>query len=828
MRIFARQPLTYFLCLIYILLPPKYSKIFAMAVKKSDLYRSLWDGCDKLKGGMDASQYKDYVLTMLFIKYVSDKYAGKTHAEVAVPAGASFGDMLKLKGKSDIGDQINKKIIAPLEQKNNLSGMPDFNDDLKLGSGKEKTERLSELIDIFNRPELDMASNRAEDDDLLGDAYEYLMRHFATESGKSKGQFYTPAEVSRLIAQILLSFSKNAPLGKTTFYDPACGSGSLLLKMRAFAGRGSLYGQEKDASNAVLANMNMILHGVPTAEIKQGNTLASPKFLDPVELKTFDYVAANPPFSDKSWSTGVEKDNDPYGRFDMGTPPPKQGDYAYLLHIVASMKPRGKGACILPHGVLFRGNAEAGIRKNLIKRGYIRGIVGLPPNLFYGTTIPACIVLLDKENSGSRRGVFFVDASAGYVKDGNKNRLREMDIRRIADAVAGEKDIPQYARMVSTADIHRNDYNLNVPRYIDSIPPEDVHSIDGHLNGGVSVADIESPLLAPYWKEFTKLRGQLFEPLRDSFLNPMVESAQVSAIVVQDKQYQAFSKTMRDTFGQWRGAHNAYLRGLEKNCVPKNVIKKLGDSILSSYQKMPLLDHYAAYEVLMQLWGKNMSDDCYLIAANGWVAKPESLRDKKNKEIGWECDLVPKQLVKARYFAKEQKLLDDLQKQAAGLSAERMALEEEHSDDEGLLADMEKINKQNVKTRLKEIAQSSDTADFGKEEKVLNEWLNLKNKEAEIAQKIKRQNDELDKKTRAHYDSLTKDEIKELVINDKWFSALEQSIQELTDRIRDDFCERLRMLCERYKTKLSDLEKAAAGYERKVNKHLRQMGFSRA
>jgi type I restriction enzyme M protein len=421
-----------------------------MALKKSELYSSLWQSCDELRGGMDASQYKDYVLVLLFIKYVSDKYAGVPFAPITIPPGASFKDMVALKGKSDIGDQIKKRIIAPLANANKLSDMPDFNDATKLGSGKEMVDRLTNLIAIFENRSLDFSRNRADGDDILGDAYEYLMRHFATESGKSKGQFYTPAEVSRIIAQII-GIRTAKTTNDTTVYDPTCGSGSLLLKVGDEASANvTLYGQEKDAATSGLARMNMILHNNPTALIVQGNTLADPKYRDGDTLKTFDYVVANPPFSDKRWSNGIDPLNDPYERFQpFGAPPAKQGDYAYLLHIVRSLKSTGKGACILPHGVLFRGNAEGDIRRALIRKGYIKGIIGLPPNLFYGTGIPACIVVVDKQDAHTRKGIFMIDASTGFMKDGPKNRLRAQDIHKIVDVFNKRIDVPKYSRMVS-------------------------------------------------------------------------------------------------------------------------------------------------------------------------------------------------------------------------------------------------------------------------------------------------------------------------------------------------------------------------------------------
>ena len=356
---------------------------------------------------MDASQYKDYVLTLLFMKYVSDKYAGSDDfADITVPPGGSFADMVALKGTKEIGEGIYK-IICKLADANDylLKGVidqADFNDESKLGKGKEMQDRLTKLVGIFEG--LDFRANRAHGDDLLGDAYEYLMRHFATQSGKSKGQFYTPAEVSRIMAQVI-GIGPDTRRDQTV-YDPTCGSGSLLIKAADEAPNGlTIYGQEMDVATQTMARMNMILHGRVAAEIKPDNTLASPQFTDgPGRLKRFDFAVANPPFSMKAWSNGLNPANDEYRRFEYGEPPAKNGDYAYLLHLVASLNSTGKGAIIMPHGVLFRGNREAGIRRNLVRRGWIKGVIGLPANLFYGTGIPACIVVIDKENALAARG----------------------------------------------------------------------------------------------------------------------------------------------------------------------------------------------------------------------------------------------------------------------------------------------------------------------------------------------------------------------------------------------------------------------------------------
>lgn len=342
-----------------------------MALKKTEIYSTLWASCDELRGGMDASQYKDYVLTMLFMKYVSDKFKGDTFGDIVVPEGGSFDDMVRLKGDKEIGEKIDK-IIGALAEANDLKGVidvADFNDEEKLGKGKEHVDRLSKLVGIFEG--LDLSGNRADGDDLLGDAYEYLMRHFATESGKSKGQFYTPSEVSRILAKII-GISADTPMD-AKIYDPACGSGSLLLKASDEAPHGlTIYGQEIDSATTALAKMNMILHGAAGADIYKGNTLASPQFVEGSKLKTFDFAVANPPFSNKNWASGLNPEADEFGRFTWGIPPEKNGDYAFLLHIIKSLKSTGIGAVILPHGVLFRGNAEAHIRQNLIKQGRIR------------------------------------------------------------------------------------------------------------------------------------------------------------------------------------------------------------------------------------------------------------------------------------------------------------------------------------------------------------------------------------------------------------------------------------------------------------------------
>jgi type I restriction enzyme M protein len=798
-----------------------------MAIKKSELYSSLWASCDELRGGMDASQYKDYVLVMLFIKYISDKWAGQPYATITVPEGASFKDMVALKGKIDIGDQINKKIIAPIAESNKLKDMPDFNNVIKLGSGKDMVDRLTNLIAIFENSALDFSKNRAEGDDILGDAYEYLMRHFATESGKSKGQFYTPAEVSRTMAKII-GINKANTSADTTVYDPTCGSGSLLLRVGDEAqSKVTLYGQEKEAATAGLARMNMILHNNPTAEIKQGNTLAKPLFEENSNLKTFDYVVANPPFSDKRWSNGLNlPDDNPYKRFSgYGIPPSKNGDFAYLLHIVRSIKRHGKGAIILPHGVLFRGNAEAKIRQNLIKKGYIKGIIGLPANLFYGTGIPATIILIDKENAYNRKAIFMIDAGKGFIKDGNKNRLREQDIRKISDVFNAQKETPGYSRMVSVAEIEENEYNLNIPRYIDSQETEDIQDIEAHLLGDIPNRDIEA--LNNFWEVYPNLKSILFETSkRVGYSKLKIEKDQIKQSIFEYPEFVVFSNEMDRLFYTWGTENTEYLKSLDKDNKPKEVIHQLSENLLERYTNKALIDKYDIYQHLMTFWNEIMQDDCYIISADGWKAETYRIivENKKKKEVykGWTCDLVLKELVINRYFQIEKQAIEKLEAEKESIIAELTELEEEHSGEEGYFAELEKINKANIQKRLKELKCETDSAE---EAKILQSYLGLLTKQTDTNKKIKDAEKELDEKLYAKYPTLTENEVKTLVVDDKWMQTIEKEVKSEIHNISQRLTNRIKELAERYEIPLPEIDQKVIGLESKVNAHLEKMGF---
>lgn len=826
-----------------------------MALRKSDLYSSLWASCDELRGGMDASQYKDYVLFMLFIKYITDKYGNSTDfaPPVTIPRGASFKDMLDLRGKSDVGDKINTQVIAPLVQANARlarSDFPDFNDSNKLGEGKDKVDKLTNLINIFARPQLDLSQNRAEHDDILGDAYEYLMRHFATESGKSKGQFYTPAEVSRIIASVI-GISPENTKASTTAYDPTCGSGSLLLKVAAEAGKHiTLEGQEKDVTTAGLARMNMILHDFPTANIVSGNTLAAPRFKDGEQLRTYDYVVANPPFSDKTWTTGLTPSNDPFQRFAWGEPPPKQGDYAYLLHIIRSLKGAGKGACILPHGVLFRGGAEATIRQQLVRSGYLKGIIGLPANLFYGTGIPACIVVLDKENAAGRKGVFMIDASKGFRKDGPKNRLREQDIHKIVDTFTRQAETLRYARMVLLDEIAdpKNGFNLNLPRYIDSTEPEDLQDIDGHLRGGIPEHDLDA--LGTYWKVLPSVRGVLFEAFdktggRPGYARMKPVLTEVKPAIFGHAEFAAFQQKATKLFADWRKATMPRLTGFGKDGHPKALIETIAEDLLAAFRLAPLLDAYDIYQHLMDYWAETMQDDAYLIAAGGWVkgAQPREIAQvkAKNNKLTWpephdylkgkrrfKSDLVPAPILVARYFAAELDAIAALDSQLAALEQQLDEMREENSGEEGLLAeviegdgDKQKIAAKAVKARLKEIGKDPLYAD---ERAALEAYADLLEQQSEAKDRRKSAQEDLDRKIDAKYPKLTEAEIKTLVVDDKWMARLSAAVKDELDRVSQTLTGRICELAERYATPLPTLTEEVETLTARVEEHLKEMG----
>jgi type I restriction enzyme M protein len=809
-----------------------------VAIKKSDIYRSLWDSCDQLRGGMDASLYKDYILTLLFVKYVSDR-AGKPDALIDVPEGCSFKDLKKLRGTKDIGEKIDTA-IASIAEVNGLKNVIDrayFNDAEKFGRGQKMVTTLTSLINIFSREELNFSSNRADGDDILGDAYEYLMRNFATESGKSKGQFYTPAEVSRVVASVAGVDRASSP--KQTVYDPTCGSGSLLLKAADAANvELTMYGQEFDITTRGLAKMNMIMHGREDAEIAQGDVIGEPHFkASDTELQTFDFVVANPPFSTKVWSSGLTNDNK-FGRFDLGMPPEKNGDFAFLLHILGSMKATGSGAVILPHGVLFRGNKESELREKILKRGYIKAIIGLPANLFYGTGIPASIIVLDKSGACADRRVYMIDASRGFTKDGNKNRLRDRDIHKITDAYTREAKIKGYSRLVPYAEIRRNDFNLNIPRYIDGSDPEDLQDIEAHLKGGVPNRDID--LLAEFWDVMPGVRATLFGPNpRAGYSDPLIEPEEVRTTIRNHPEFGAFRDRVHAILDGWAGQNAPLMDGIQIGDKPKDLIHTIAEDMLTRFAEAPLIDQYEAYQRLMSYWAETLQDDVFIIAHEGWEAAKELREARKEvdgKKVKWleeadltvnkvrlVADVIPPRLIVARFFPDMQLALDDAQAKAEELGREIEEMVEEHGVEGGLLADSlteaGKLTAASVKARMKSGEAEPEEA------KLLKQVVKLMTAETAAKKAVKEAEEALTEATLKKYPELTEEEIRTLVVDDKWLTDIAELIEAEIEARTEQLTARVRVLTERYGHTLPEVTEEMVTLEARVSHHLTAMGF---
>lgn len=490
---------------------------------KKDIEDVLWRACDTFRGKIDSSRYKDYILSMLFVKYLSDVYKEKLETYIKQYDGderrveramsrerfkldenSTFDYLYSKRNDNNIGEKINLA-LSSIEEHNSgkLRGVfraIDFNSTVDFGEVKEKNATLRNLLDDFK--DLDLKPSQLDTADIIGDAYEYMIATFASDAGKKGGEFFTPSQVSRLVSMLV------QPKENDRIYDPTCGSGGLLLKAykQVPSGKVAIYGQEKNQQTWALCTMNMFLHGVDDAKIWQGDTLSNPKNLENDQLMKFQAVVANPPFSLDKWDSGFLADEpedkngkkkmtaslDTYNRFELGVPPTSKGDYAFILHMLASLDAQcGRMAVVLPHGVLFRGASEGKIRKQLIEMNLLDAVIGLPANLFYGTGIPACILVFKKNRNN--QDVLFIDASAdgNFEKGKNQNILRDSDIERIFNTYIARENIDKYSYVATFDEIKENDFNLNIPRYVDTFEEEDLINIDEVKN---NIENIENEL----------------------------------------------------------------------------------------------------------------------------------------------------------------------------------------------------------------------------------------------------------------------------------------------------------------------------------------------
>lgn len=833
-----------------------------MAVKKSELYSLLWEACNKLRGGVEPARYKDYVLVLLFFKYVSDRYKGERRSEFTIKQGASFDELIDAKYTPDVAETVDT-ILQKFLEDNGLSGsLPDvsFNNPDELGTGKELVDKVSGLIAVFENPAIDFRSNRASGDDIIGDAYEYFMMKFAQESGKSKGQFYTPSEVSRIIARLIgIGDIKPSLTKKWTLYDPAAGSGSLLIRAADEAptdasGKSivSIFGQEKDHATAGLAKMNFILHQKGTGEIVKGNTLSSPGYLDEFDqLRKFDFIVMNPPFSDKSWSDGIKTSDDKYKRFDgYGIPPEKNGDYAWFLHVLKSLNPDGKAGIILPHGVLFRGNTEETIRIEILNKKYIKGIVSLPANLFYGTGIPACIVIIDKENADSREGIFLIDASQDFKKDGNKNRLREQDIERIVQTFLNQVEIPGYSRFVRYEDVvKKNGGNLNVPRYIQKIDAALPQNIAAHLRGGIPRTDIES--IDKLWRISPALKEKIFtctDPKQGIYQLALSSANLEKTVVDDDVVRRELSHETDALFNEWKESVKGALLGINLKTVPRDFIRSISLKLLEKFKNSKILDAYDVYDCLLNYWVAKLQDDVYAIKAGGYEVGREidfeyaqkKAKDKtghaitvddKSKEKSFDGALIPKEIIEQEYFVDDLKKIQMFTEEAEAINVQMEELREEESGEEGLLREVlndkgDNIPKANLTKRLKEIKdKGTDKNEDGDEYTCLTRYKGLMDKRDADLKKSKDARNALDKKLKDKYGELTVEEIKELLFEKKWMAKIVADINAVAAQVLNDLSSTVLLIAKRYEHTLGEIEKSTAESRVEVMAALERMGY---
>ena len=812
-----------------------------MALKKSEIYSTLTKCANKLRSnsGIGAESFKNYVLIILFLKYISDKVKSGDNTVLEIPEGCFFEDIVALKGTKNIGDSLNK-IIGKISEANGLQDIINLSDhdfcDKKLGNAEDSSKLISELVAAFQDDGLDFSHNRAADDDLIGDAYEFLMRNFASLAGKDKGQFYTPTEISRLMALLIGIDQDDRPM--VSAYDPTCGSGSLLLRVRAAAKHNvSLDGQDIDPANIELSYMNMVIHGCETPNILQGDTLNSPKHVVNGELQTYNYVVSNPKFSLHNWML-TAKNDDTWGRWnpEMGVPPQQYGDFAFLLHCVKSMKSDGKCAIILPNGVLTRGGDEERLRKWLIEQRLLSGIIAFPANAFYGTSIAGNVLILD--NHRVQDGVFFIDASElGYKDADSKIRLREQDIKRVIDVWRRRKDEPHFAHLSTFEttqqdgedapmyEIQRNAFNLNMSRYVVPKDKEIHQNIDGHLHGGIPVADIDR--LQKYWDICPSLRTALFVPFREGFFSLAVEKQSVAEAISNEKSFKTQRDVFDDTIQKWCDQTQPLMLAVGKDSKPKDVIALWGQSLLDTFLKATtLVDAYDVYDQLLGYYNDTLQDDLFMISRDGWMPRLIMPTKKSPKWTDLSCDLLPVDLAVKVFLNDLKWQFDEKTAALADIQEKIQTMTDENEDylDDTLFYG--KLNAANIKKKQKEAKKPEMQNVYSDQQRNLwQQYLDLLESEKAVKAEIKALDAQLYKEIVRVYGELTEDDARTVIVNDKWLADISSRIGDEMQTAVHRIVTEVNDMYSRYEFTLGELSQSFAQKEASVFNHLKEMGF---
>ncbi|MBF2361669.1 type I restriction-modification system subunit M [Listeria marthii] len=845
----------------------------------------LWDGANELRGSMDASRYKDYMLGLMFYKFLSDKTL-ETYKSIAGKGQLSEAELVEeyVKDRAYHGENLDKMIqsvlryfvlpehlyqtwlkdiaIGEFEVQKVIDSLNNFertiavsgdSDDFQglfssstidltdtaLGSNlNERSKNIKALIELFQ--DLNMVA--LQKSDVLGDAYEYLIGQFAMESGKKAGEFYTPRQVSEVMAQIAAKTSNI-----TSIYDPTVGSGSLLLTVKKHLKEDvqkdlNYYGQEKNTATYNLTRMNLLLHGVRPEKmsVKNGDTLSEDWPEDPsrpAEGVLFDAVVMNPPYSLANWNKSNLKVSDP--RFEIAgvLPPDSKGDFAFLLHGLYHLGQTGTMAIVLPHGVLFRGGTEGEIRKRLLNKNYIDTIIGLPGNLFTNTGIPVCVLIL-KKNRAISEPVLVIDASRNFIKVGKQNELQEKDIARIVDTYVERAEKVGYSHLASREEIMENDYNMNIPRYVESIDEEIPHDVDAHLYGGIPQANIDE--LKTLQTTVKNVLDNALKPVRDGYVQLEKPMDELTNEVLTDKNITTKSDIIREKSEAfielyWKKLHEIN-NIVDVNPLMEEMLVNIKE-LLSSFDG---IDVYDGYQIIAEVWKNSLTHDAELIAGGGFytigrtrepnMVTKGSGNKKREEQDGWVGAIVPNELIAKRLYSEELQIIEDKKARLTAVEAELSELVEaaKMEDSEENIALFESLKKnaegepqdsfesKTVKAELKKITKESPSY------KLLKKVDGLITEKSALGKEIKAKENELKEAVYERILVLTDEEIDELVF-EKWFGTMVDDLVKLIELPLKKELNIIKQLHERYAETLDDIDEESKKLENELEKLMSEL-----